>query len=128
MGTARAEIDIERPPSEVWDVVSDFGGVGSWMPGVESCHLAGDDRVIKMMGLEITEGLARRDNDDRVLVYRIVGGVPGVGNHQATITVEPLGPGSRVTWDVEVEPDELTDMFQQVYQQGLQALKDHLSA
>jgi len=126
MGKARAQIEIGRTPDEVWAVVGDFGGIAGWMPGVESCQLDGDDRVLAMMGMEIIERLERRDDDERVLVYGIVGGVP-VGNHTATITVVPEGTTARVTWDVEVEPDEMTDMMHQVYQQSLQALKDHLS-
>ena len=125
MGTARAEIDIDRPADEVWAVVGDFGGIGDWMPGVESCHLDGDDRVLKMGGMEIIERLERRDEEERELVYAIVGGVP-VANHKATITVTPDGKASHVTWDVDTD-DELLDMMHQVYQQSLQALKDHLS-
>src|SRR6202035_2980501 len=84
MGQARAEIEIGRPAGDVWGVVGDFGGIAGWMPGVESCTIDGDDRILAMMGMEITERLERRDDDDRVLVYRIVGGVP-VENHKATI-------------------------------------------
>jgi mxaD protein len=125
MGNARAEIDIDKPADAVWSVVGDFGGIGGWMPGIEACHVDGDDRFLKMMGMEVVERLERRDEDERVIVYGIVGGVP-VGNHRATITVEPSGTGSHVTWDVEVEPDEMTDMMHQVYQQSLEALKAHL--
>ena len=121
MGKARAEIDIDRPADAVWAVVGDFGGIGGWMPGIESCHVDGDDRFLKMMGMEIIERLERRDEDERVIVYGIVGGVP-VGNHSATITVRP-GDGSHVTWDVEVEPDEMTDMMHQVYQQSLASVE-----
>ena len=39
MGKARAEIDISRPPDEVWAVAGDFSGIGQWMPGIESCHM-----------------------------------------------------------------------------------------
>jgi carbon monoxide dehydrogenase subunit G len=126
MGKARAEIDIGIPADEVWAVAGDFGCIGDWMPGVESCHMDGDDRVLKMMGMEIIERLERRDDEARELVYAIVGGVPVI-NHKATITVMAQGGQSHVTWDVEVEPDEMTDMMHQVYQQSLQALKDHLS-
>ena len=125
MGKARAEIDIDKPAAAVWAVTGDFGGLAGWMPGIESCVVDGDDRILKMMGMEITERLERRDDDERSIVYGIVGGVP-VENHKATITVVPNGDGSHVTWDVEVEPDEMTDMMHQIYQQSLQALKDHL--
>jgi len=124
MGNARAEIDIERPADEVWAVVGDFGGIATWMPGIESCIVDGDDRIIKTMGMEVTERLERRDEAGRELIYAIVGGVP-VQNHKATITVVPHGSSSHVTWDVDVD-DEMTDLLHQMYQQSLQALKDHL--
>jgi carbon monoxide dehydrogenase subunit G len=127
MGKARAEIDIDQAPDAVWAVVGDFGSIGDWMPGVESCRVDGDDRFIEMMGMEVVERLERRDEDERVIVYGIVGGVPVI-NHRATILVSSDGAGSRVTWDVEVEPDDMTEMMHQVYQQSLQALKDHLSS
>ncbi len=127
MGAGRAEIDVAKAPDEVWGVVGDFGGVGSWMPGIESCVVDGDDRILKMMGLEITERLQSRDPDERVLVYAIVGGVP-VQNHRATISVSPAAGGSHVTWDVEVEPDEMTDLMRQTYEGALGALKERLEA
>jgi len=126
VGKARAEIQIEKPADEVWALAGDFGGIGGWMPGIESCVVDGDDRILKMMGMEITERLVRRDDDEKSIVYGIVGGVPGVGNHKATIAVSPEGSGCHVTWDVEVEPDEMTEMMQGIYQQSLQAMKDHL--
>jgi len=125
VGKARAEIEISKPADAVWAVAGDFGGIGGWMPGIESCVVDGDDRILKMMGMEITERLERRDDEGMEIVYGIVGGVP-VGNHKATITVVPQGSDSVVTWDVEVEPDDMTEMMQGIYQQSLQALKDHL--
>src|SRR5579862_7621914 len=115
MGKARAEITIDKPADAVWSLVGDFGGIAGWMPGVESCTVDGDDRILKVMGLEVTERLESRDDDARVIVYAIVGGVP-VGNHKATITVTDRGAGSSVTWDVEVEPDEMTDFMHKMYQ------------
>ena len=105
VGKGHAEIKIDKPADAVWAVAGDFGGIGGWMPGIEFCVVDGDDRILKTMG--------------------IVGGVPVV-NHEATITVIPEGGGSLVTWDVEVEPDEMTEMMNGIYQQSLQALKDHL--
>jgi mxaD protein len=127
MGKGRAEVQIDKDPEKVWDVVGDFGGLSSWMPGVESCALVGDDRILKMMGLEITERLESRDDDERVLVYAIVGGVPVI-NHKATITVADRGGGSYVTWDVDIEPDEMTDIMVQTYQGALDALKEQLTS
>jgi carbon monoxide dehydrogenase subunit G len=125
VGKGHAEIKIDKPADDVWAVAGDFEGIGDWMPGIESCVIDGDDRVLKTMGMQITERLERRDDDGKELIYGIVGGVP-VGNHKATITVIPEGNSSLVTWDVEVEPDDMTEMMQGIYQQSLQALKEHL--
>jgi carbon monoxide dehydrogenase subunit G len=127
VGFAQVEIEIAKEPGETWTVAGDFEGIGSWFPGIESCVINGDDRILKMMGLEITERLESRDNEGKVLVYAIVGGVPVV-NHRATITVAPAPQGSRVTWDVEVEPDEMTELMRQTYQGALEALKAKLEA
>ena len=128
MGRGEAETTIARPADEVWAVVGDFGGLAGWMPGIESCRLEGDDRVLAMGGMEIVERLARRDDAARTIVYGIAGGPVPVDHHQATITVAPDGDGCRVTWAVEIEPDSMTDLFVQTYQQALEALKAHAEA
>lgn len=122
MGSGKAAIDIDAPAAQVWNVVGDFGGIGAWMPGVESCRVEGDDRIIELMGMSITEHLVARDDATRTLTYAIAGGVP-VESHRATITVTPTGAVSQVTWDVEATPDEMADLMAGVYQQALEALK-----
>ncbi|MBV8160444.1 MAG: SRPBCC family protein [Acidimicrobiia bacterium] len=124
MGQGQTEINIARKPDEVWAVVGDFGGLGAWLPGIESCRVEGDDRHLAMTGMEITERLVDKDDEARRLTYRIVSGVP-VERHEATIAVAPDGDGSTVTWVVEVD-DAMTDMFVQIYQQGLGSLRSHL--
>ena len=125
MAQGQARIELEANAEAAWSVVGDFGGIGSWMPGIESCVVDGEDRVLRLMGLEVTERLERRDDDERTLSYRIVGGVPVV-NHLSTISVVPAGSGSVVTWDVDVEPDEMCGLLRDTYQQALAALKAHL--
>ena len=126
MGHAQAEIDIARPPDDVWAVVSDFGSLDRWLQGVDSCRLEGEDRVISMMNMDITETLRKKDDDARQLVYGITAGVP-VEFHEATITVAPSGDGSNVTWAVDTD-DAMTEMMIGIYQQGLVALKEHVES
>jgi mxaD protein len=122
----KVEIEIGKPVDEVWAVVGDFGGIAGWMPGIESCRVDGDDRILGLMGLEVTERLESRDEDEHVLAYRIVGGVP-VENHRAVVSVTPAGAGaSKVTWDLEVTPDDMAGILLGAYQQALGALKDKL--
>jgi carbon monoxide dehydrogenase subunit G len=124
MGEARAEATIEAPADDIWKRVSDFGDL-SWMGGVDSCTLDGDDRTIKMSGMEIVERRLRVDEANRSLTYGIVGGVP-VGHHQATITVTPKGDtSSHVTYDVDTD-DAMVEMMKGVYQGALDNLKSQL--
>jgi carbon monoxide dehydrogenase subunit G len=124
MGKGQAAIDIDKPADEVWALVGDFGGIGGWMPGIESCRVEGDDRILDTMGMTITETLRARDDAARAITYSVVAGAP-VETHEATITVTEAGAGSHVTWDVEATPDEMAEVMATVYQGALDALKAH---
>ncbi len=125
MGTGQAAIDIDAPADAVWSVIGDFGGIGDWMPGIESCRVEGEDRILEMMGMTITERLVSKDDAGRVLTYAITDGVP-VEHHQGVITVTPAGDGSHVTWDVDATPDDMAALMAGLYQQALEALKTHV--
>ena len=90
VGHGQAAIDIDASADDVWAVIGDFGGIGDWMPGIESCRVEGDDRILETMGMEITERLVSKDDAGRVLTYSITKGAP-VESHQAVITVSPTG-------------------------------------
>ncbi len=125
MQTETARIDIAKPADEVWALVGEFGGLDTWMAGVDSCTVEGDVRTIETMGMTLTEQLVGRDADARSITYSIVGEGAPVAKHEATITVLETGAGtSEVTWDVSVEPDEAAPMFKDIYQGALGQLKD----
>ncbi len=125
MASAQAAIDIKRSPDEIWAVIGNFGGIGDWMPGIESCRLEGDLRILAMPGMEVTERLVSNSDEAHTQTYGITDGVP-VEYHQATITVTADGDGSKVTWDVEARPDEMAGVMQGMYQQTLEGLKAKL--
>src|ERR1700733_8110977 len=102
MAQGAVDITLDAAPDAVWAKVGDFGGGGEFFPGIESFRLEGDDRVIGMFGMETRERLGSRDGAPRTLCYSVVGGVP-LESHTATITVEPEGAGSKVTWAYDVE-------------------------
>jgi carbon monoxide dehydrogenase subunit G len=124
MGQGQHELGVDRPADEVWAVVSDFGGLDAWMPGIESCELEGDTRKLSAMGMEITEQLRTKDDATRTLAYSVVG-LPGLESHLATITVHPDGDTSRVTWAFEAEPDSMSNFMDGTYKSGIEALKKH---
>ena len=88
--------------------------------------LEGDDRIIGMFGMEIRERLLSRDDATRTISYSVVDGVP-IDSHQATITVEPDGGGSKVTWAYAVTPDEMAPIFGDTYKAALASLENAFS-
>ena len=54
MASAQAR-STSRVADEVWAVIGDFGGIASWMPGIESCRLEGETGFWAMTGMEVTE-------------------------------------------------------------------------
>ena len=127
MAERTAEIDIDGTPDAVWALVGDFGGIAGWMPGMESCRVEGDNRILDTMGMTITEKLLSRDDAARSITYGIVDGVP-VESHEATITVTAAGSGCHVTWAVDATPDEMADLMQGIYQSSLEAVKANIEA
>ena len=127
MGEARAETTINRPADDVWAVIGNFGEL-SWMPGVDTCELDGEnDRILGMFGMRVVERLYARNDEERTLTYGIVDGDMKPEVHRATITVMPAGSGSFVTWDVETD-DAMVEVMQGAYSGALAALKEKLEA
>ena len=127
MAEGRAEVSIDRSPDDVWKFVREFGGLDTWMPGVETCVVDGDVRTIGLMGIEIKEQLRGIDDSARRISYSVVESpMSNMESHQATIAVDPEGSGSHVTWSVEVAPDELLGLFVPVYEGSVVELKKKL--
>jgi carbon monoxide dehydrogenase subunit G len=125
MGSGTAAVDIAASADQVWKVVGEFGGIAEWMPGIETCRVEGDNRIIEMMGMTITERLVAKDDAGRTLTYTIADGAP-VESHEAVITVTPTGETAHVTWVVDAKPDDMADLMTGLYQQSLEALKAHV--
>jgi|SRR5580700_6827282 carbon monoxide dehydrogenase subunit G len=122
MAEGAVDVTVNATPDAVWQKVGDFGGVGDFFPGIDSFRLEGDERVIGMFGMEIRERLVSRDDATRTICYSVVGGVP-LESHKATISVEPEGDGSKVTWAYEVTPDEMAPIFGDTYKGALAAVE-----
>jgi mxaD protein len=123
MAEGSVDVTVGAPPDEVWVKVGDFGGLQEYFPGIDTFRLEGDERIIGMFGMEIRERLLSRDDDTRTLTYSVIGGVP-VESHRATISVEPDGAGSKITWAYAVTPDEMAPIFGDTYKGALASLQD----
>jgi mxaD protein len=126
MAEGAVDVTVHAAPDEVWKTVGDFGGLGDFFPGIESFRLEGDDRIIGMFGMEIRERLLSRDDATRTISYSVIDGVP-IESHKATITVEPEGDGSKVTWSYDVTPDEMAPIFGDTYKSALATLENAFS-
>jgi len=126
MADGKVEVHIDRPPEDVWALIADFGGLDTWMPGIESCELDGDVRTLQTMGMTLKEQLVAQDEAARTQSYSIVEGPMPVEHHLATLSVEPDGDGTRFTWAYEVRPDEMAEVFGGVYEGSAKAVKAQL--
>jgi carbon monoxide dehydrogenase subunit G len=126
MAEGSVDVTVGAPPDEVWTKVGDFGGLQEYFPGIDTFRLEGEDRIIGMFGMEIRERLLARDDASRSITYSVIGGVP-VESHRATITVEPDGEGSKITWAYAVTPDEMAPIFGDTYKGALASLQNSFS-
>ncbi len=123
MAEGAVDVTIDAAPDAVWAKVGDFGALEEIFPGIQAFRLEGDERVIGMGGgMEIRERLLSRDEATRTLTYSVIAGVP-LERHEATITVEPSGNGSKVTWAYEVEPAEMATLMGDSYKGALGSLQ-----
>ena len=118
MAAGAVDVTVAATPDEVWAKVGSFGEVDKFFPGIESFRVEGDDRIIGMFGMEIAaKRLLSRDDVTRTITYSVVDGVP-IESHTATISVEPDGDGSKVTWAYDVEPAEMAPIFGDTYKEA----------
>jgi carbon monoxide dehydrogenase subunit G len=123
MAEGAVDVTIDAPTDAVWAKIGDFGALGDFFPGIQSFRLEGDERIIGLGGgLEVRERLLARDEAARTLTYSVIAGVP-LERHEATITVEPAGTGSKVTWAYDVEPAEMTALMGDSYKGALASLQ-----
>jgi carbon monoxide dehydrogenase subunit G len=129
MASGKAEVSIASSPDDVWKLLRDFGGLAGWMPGVEKCVVEGDVRTLDMMGIQIKEQLRSIDDEKRAISYSVIESPMGnLDSHVATISAEPEGDGTHLTWTVEVSPDDLLPLFQGAYESGVAEVKKKLES
>ncbi len=100
-------VDIDRPPSEVFPVVTDPSRFGEWQRGVVSGHLAGEPAVGSTCTMTRKIGGAARATTSQITEYEpplrwAMHGIDGPIRADVSVQVEPLDGGarSRVTVDL----------------------------
>jgi hypothetical protein len=146
MATAYASTVIDAPADEVWAVVRDFNGLGTWNATfIPACEIedgkAGDQvgavRSFTLAnGEHLREQLLAHSDRERFYTYNFLKHpFEGVENYVSTIHVVPVTDTSQtfVEWSVTFDcaPDRIDhweDFYAtQVFMAGLEALKAHIA-
>lgn len=104
LGSVRHEIRIHRPAAQVWELVGDPARLHEWFPGITSCQVEGNQRVIVLgSGIPMPEEILVNDPVQRRFQYRIA--APIFQHHRGTIDVIDLGDDTcLVVYSTDADP------------------------
>ena len=92
-GSARHATRFRCAPDDAWGLLGAPGRVHEWFPGIDSCTVDGDQRVVVTgSGIPLPEQLLTVDPVLRRFQYRIT--APLFTEHLSTIDVHDLGDGT----------------------------------
>lgn len=137
MAKASASVDIPVPAAEVWRLIGGFDSLPDWLPYIPRSELSEGGRVRHLAnpdGGVIVERLMSFSETDRSYSYHILQSPFPQTDYLSTLQVCEIdgGKGARVEWSgtftpVGVTDAEITTIFQQIYEDGLQALGNHFA-
>ena len=128
MAVFAESIDIDAPPSKVWELAGDIQNISGWLPFIEQSHSEGDYRHCVSKAGPLRERILVNDPEARRYEYTILEAPMEIEFIHATVQVTPSGTGSHVEWSTTVTPDELADAFSPIYREGLESMKRQLEA
>jgi hypothetical protein len=131
MPTASATIEIPASADQVWQLIGGFNTVPDWLPFIPNSELSDGGRVRTLQtadGAVVVERLQAFDNTAKTYSYSIEQAPFPATDYLATIKVEALGQGARVTWSGRfnakgVSDEEVVALFSGIYHGGLEALR-----
>ena len=129
MPSIHLEIELDRAPDEVWEVIGDWEkGPVRMAPGfVTDSRVDGDARVVTFVnGVTARERFVDRDERRRRLVWNIVGEPTVHHNGVMQVHARP-GGGSRVTWTADVLPAEVAPTYEQMMRHGMGVMQKALA-
>ena len=123
MATLREILRLRTPADAVWDAVRDVGALHRRLvPGfVTDARLEDGARIVTFAnGITTREEIVSVDDDARRLVYAIPRG--RFLHYQATVEVFDDGAGARLTWIIDLLPDEFAEGVRAMMRQGAEAI------
>ena len=135
MAKASAFIEIPVQADKVWQLIGGFDSLPEWLPYIHHSELQNGGRVRRLTnpdGITIIEQLMAFDENERSYTYHILKAPFPVKDYLSTLRVKSNADGSsaRVEWFGEFTPinaseEEVSSLFQGIYDDGLKALQDH---
>lgn len=137
MTTAQVTETVAAPATDVWRVMSDFGGLE---PNelIASCAVEGDGvGAVRTIGLkgggEIIERLESEDATSHTFSYAIINDCPlPVQNYVATVRISATGDSeAKVDWSGTFTPNgapeaEVVALIEGIYRGGIQRAREKL--
>ena len=129
MATLIKDISVSVSPEAAWDAIRDFGNVYERLvPGfLTASRMDGDARIVTFAnGMVLREPLVSRDDTARRLGYSALGG--RFTHYNAALQVFDAEPGSRILWTVDLLPDDLAPMAEELMIQAAAVIKRTLES
>ncbi len=129
MATLIKEISVAVRPEAAWDAIRDFGNVCERLvPGfLTDSRMDGDARIVTFAnGMVLREPLVSRNDEARRLVYSAAGG--RFSHYNAALQVFGTGQASRIVWTVDLLPDDLAPMAEELMIQAAATIKRTLES
>lgn len=126
MASIRHEITTTATPDDVWAALRDFGAPHERLVRgfVTATETDGPDRIVTFFtGTKVRERLVGVDEEHRRLAYAIL---DGFEHYNGSAQVHPDGTGSRVTWIVDVLPEQAAEQIAGLMARGAQAMRETL--
>ncbi len=107
MSTIRKTIDVSAAPDTVWAKIADVSSISNLIGFLENSTLNGQIRVCTLSdGGTLEEEIISVDSDLQRVVYSIRNSPLNLSFHVAAMELEQHDGGTRVTWTVDLKPDE----------------------
>lgn len=121
--------DFDRPAAVLWAAISDFCGIGRWLPGIQRVEAEDGGkrrRIILPNGGVVLEQEVARDEATMSLTYTVIAAPMPFSNYRSTMCVDSRGDGCSVCWSATFTPigpeDKVARLVGSLYKAGLKGL------
>lgn len=123
--------DFDRPAAAVWPAISDFCGIGRWLPGIDRVEAEDGGkrrRIILPNGGVVLEQEVARDDAAMTLTYTVIEAPMPFADYRSTMCVQSMGERCSVRWSATFTPlqpeDKVARLVTALYNAGLRGLQE----